>query len=418
MDKSESKMSISLFDDIIFLLFAFWLIVDSLNGFLLRNGSPVSVSQIYKLLVALIVLVRCCNCISIIQFVLFSIAYLSIYIVNLICLDEKIDSSVILLSKLLTTIIFFIYFIQIRNTNAIYFKKKAYLVLTTSFVVFAINLILGCLGWGFRSYGGSEGFGSRGFFYAINELTGVLIVLIPWAFYYVKTNYSFKLYLLFSAILFFFSYTLSTKSGIVATLFSCLLIAYLYGNKIEKRIVLFAFILLILGAFTIIQIIINSDLPLVRRISYFIDNNGLINALTSNRFLFWAEEKADFYNASIFTQLLGLGGGRTVEMDPFDALLNCGFVGLTFLLCMYVILLLRPICKRYIYCKYNKVIFISNFFLILMSIGGGHVMFSSMAGMLIALSNALLIDNRKELLIKRILIFIIAKKLQIKVQTQ
>ena len=267
MDKSESKMSISLFDDIIFLLFAFWLIVDSLNGFLLRNGSPVSVSQIYKLLVALIVLVRCCNCISIIQFVLFSIAYLSIYIVNLICLDEKIDSSVILLSKLLTTIIFFIYFIQIRNTNAIYFKKEAYLVLTTSFVVFAINLTLGCLGWGFRSYGGSEGFGSRGFFYAINELTGVLIVLIPWAFYYVKTNYSFKLYLLFSAILFFFSYTLSTKSGIVATLLSCLLIAYLYGNKIEKRIVLFAFILLILGAFTIIQIIINSDLPLVRRIS-------------------------------------------------------------------------------------------------------------------------------------------------------
>lgn len=411
MDKSESKMSISLFDDIIFLLFAFWLIVDSLNGFLLRNGSPVSVSQIYKLLVALIVLVRCCNCISIIQFVLFSIAYLSIYIVNLICLDEKIDSSVILLSKLLTTIIFFIYFIQIRNTNAIYFKKEAYLVLTTSFVVFAINLILGCLGWGFRSYGGSEGFGSRGFFYAINELTGVLIVLFPWAFYYVKTNHSFKLYLLFSAILLFFSYILSTKSGIVATLSSCLFIAYLYGNKIEKRIVISVSILLILGAFTIIQIIINSDLPLVQRILYFIDNNGVINAITSNRLLFWAEEKAEFYNASIFSQLLGIGGGRTVEMDPFDALLNCGFVGLVFLLCMYVLLLLRPTFNRYAYCRYNKVILVSNFFLILMSIGGGHIMFSSMAGMLIALSNALLIVNRKEIVMKRMLRLFIAKKI-------
>lgn len=408
---NESKMGINIFDDILFLLFACWLIVDSLNGFLLRNGYPISISQIYKLLVAVIVLVRCKNCISIIQFVLFTICYLSIYILNLIYINEEINSSVILLSKLITTLIFFIYFIQVRNSSSRYFKKKAYLVLTSSFIVFALNLIAGNLGFGFHSYGGASGFGSRGFFYAINELTGVLIVLFPWAFYYVKTNYSFKLYFYFSAILLFFSFTLSTKSGLVATFLSCLIIAYLYGNKIEKRIVISILILLLIGTFSIVQIIINSDLPLVQRITYFINTNGVINAMTSNRLLFWAEEQKYFYSAPLFSQLWGLGGVKTVEMDPFDALLNCGFVGLAFLLCMYVVLLLRPIFRRYRYCKYNKVIFISNFFLILMSIGGGHVMFSSMAGMLIALSNALLIDNYRMESLNRLFKTIVVRKL-------
>lgn len=406
-----SKLSLNLIDDIIFLLFACWLLVDSINGFLLRSGYSISVSQIYKLFVAIFVLIRCKDCIPAIHFVLIIIVYLSVYCVNLLFLNEDIGSSITLLSKLLTTILFYVYFMEVKASDLKYFKRNAFRVIFVSFTIFTINLILGNLGYGFSSYSGGGGFGSRGFFYAINELTAVLIVLFPWALYYVKTNFPFKYYTLFSALLLFLSYTLSTKSGIAATLLSCLLIAYLYGNSKEKIFVLITSLIFLLASFFLIQIFLNSELPLIQRISFFIEQNGVVDAITSNRLNYWTEEKAEFYNANLFSQLLGLGGNRTVEMDPFDALLNCGFVGLLFLLSFYCFLMSRPNLGKYRYCKYSKVILISNIFLIVMSIAGGHVMFSSMAGMLIAISNALLIDHRKNEYIRMLFKITIAKRL-------
>lgn len=401
-------------DNIIFDLLRCWLIIDTLNGFLLRSGlTSISVSQIYKLSVFLIVVIRCKDNAAFRKSLFAIFIYLSLYSSVIVMRDEILVDSLVLVSKCLTSLSFFVYFLQIKKSNPLFFQKKGFEVLKWSFLVFSINMVLGTMGLGFKSYGGVEGFGSRGFFYAINELSGVLAVLFPWALYYCKTHFSTLKYLLASGGMFFLSFTLSTKSGIIATLLFILFIMYAYGNKKEKSLVCISLLVLLASCMVIIQIILESDIPLIQRFNYFMEKSDFVTALTSSRLEYWKEEGTEFFNAGLIGQIFGLGGSRTVEMDPFDALLNCGFVGVIFLLYMYAVLLLRPTFNKYTCCKYNKVILISNILLIIMSIGGGHVIFSSMAGMLIALSNALLIDNRKELFKKRMLKLAIAKKIML-----
>lgn len=400
----EEKIRINKADYLLFTLFSCWLLVDMLNGFLLRSDFPISVSQIYKSVVALLVIIRCAKN-SQIQSVLFcSVVYLSFYSSIVILNGEEVVGSLVLLSKLITSILFFVYFSIIREINYDFFKNKAFLVLKWSFIIFFCNLIAGYLGYGFSSYSVSddEGFGSRGFFYAINELSGVLAVVYAWAFYYCKTHFSFPKYLLCSMLLFYMAYTLSTKSGIVASAIFFLYITYHYGNKKQKIMIVGLIFVLVVSAVVIVQILLSSDLPLFQRINFALEHNGVLDALTSNRLNFWEEESKEFVNSNFLSKLFGLGGNKTVEMDPFDALLNCGILGLGVLLYFYFKGIIKPLRSKFKNIGYNKVIFISNCLLILMSIGGGHIMFSSMAGMLIALSNALLYNVSCKLQVKKI----------------
>lgn len=395
------RLKISNVDRVIFFLFACWLLVDMLNGYLLNAGATFSVSQIYKALVTVIVIVRCIDNKPILKLVCCMIIYLSIYSINLILVDEEVGSSLILLSKFLTSILLFVYFIQINNVNRDYFLRKAKFVIAISFCVFTANMALGALGYGFNSYG--SGIGSRGFFFSLNELSGVLAVLFPWIFYYCKRNLPTCLYYVCCASLFLLSFTLSTKSGIVATVMFFFLINYFYGGKIDKIVMIFLFASIILMGFVYFQMVLSAGIPVIERFSYFIDQQGFIDALTSNRLHYWEESGKEFYRSGLSVWILGLGGQRTVEMDPYDALLNCGIVGLIFLIWLYWMMLFYPLMKKYSSLSYSKVIFSSNLLLVIISIGGGHILFSSMAGMLIALSNAILfgeinIFNSKQLL--------------------
>lgn len=388
----RNNLRISKVDNFLFILFAFWLLVDTINGFLLRNDFPISVSQIYKTFVAILVIVRCRNNNQVKSVFIISFVYLFFYVSIVALNGEDVVSSIVLISKLITSLLFFAYFSQICKADYVYFKRKAFFVIKWSSIIFSANMLAGSLGFGFSSYDFSEdeGFGSRGFFYAINELSGVLAVLYAWAIYFCKNLFSFEKYLICCVVLFFLAFTLSTKSGIIATAIFFLYITYSYGNKKEKVFVICALMIIVVSAAVIVQIILSSDIPLFRRISYGVDRYSVLDALTSNRLQYWEEESKDFANADYISRIFGIGGNRTVEMDPFDALLNCGIFGLLVLFYLYFKALFKPISRKYKKLRYNKVIHISNCLLILMSIGGGHILFSSMAGMLIALSNALL----------------------------
>ena len=339
------------------------------------------------------------------------IIYLFVYLINLILIGEDVGRSLILISKLLTSLLFFTYFLQVNNADREYFLKKAKLIFIISFIIFSVNMILGVLGYGFSSY--ENGIGTCGFFYALNELSGVLAVLSPWMFYYCKTNLATLGFYLCSTFLFFLSFALGSKSGIVATFMFFFLINYSYGGQTERLIMIVLFVVMTIIGVIYIQQFLSANLPVIERFSYFVEKQGFVDALTSNRLHYWEDRSKEFYTSGVSVWLLGLGGQRTVEMDPFDALLNCGLVGFVAVFFLYWKLISSPLGRRHESLQYSKVIFSSNLLLVFISIGGGHILFSSMAGMLIALSNAILFGKRtifnsreaiRMLLVKRLLI--------------
>jgi len=189
---------------------------------------------------------------------------------------------------------------------------------------------------------------------------------------------------------------MSTKAGILATALSFISITYFYGKKNERRVLLLFFIVAVYYAAKLVQLLLESEVPIVQRFSYFFERDGLLNALTSGRLRMWEEEGGDYTNSGLLTHIIGLGGGRTVEMDFYDILLNCGIVGAVVLVWSYIKILITPLKKRIRKLNYSKVIFTSNFLLVVISLIAGHIVFSSMAGMLIALSNALLFGKYGE----------------------
>ena len=138
----RSALSICKADYFLFILFACWLLVDTLNGYLLQNDYPISISQIYKLFVAICVLVRCRNCNSVMKVMWWTVLYLSLYIAIIYLNGESIASSIILVSKFITSLLFFTYFLEVKRADDSFFYKKAVYVLKWSLVVFAINMVL------------------------------------------------------------------------------------------------------------------------------------------------------------------------------------------------------------------------------------------------------------------------------------
>lgn len=382
-------------DNLIFSLFACWCLVDALNGFLLKNDF-FSISQIYKVLIAIIIVVRCWGNRMISSYVCAVFFYLSFYIINIILHGEDVGSSIALVSKFLTSILFFLYFICIIRTDEKYFVRKAPNVFKWNFFFFAINMLLGIMGFGYAAYGEvDEGIGSKGFFYAGNELSGVVAAVFPWVFYYIKSKSSIFSYFASGAVLLVLVYTLSTKSGIFATLLLFVMIALFYGDRKMKTIILLLSIAVLLYVVYHIQSLLGTEVAIVERFNFFLERDGLLNAMTAGRLDYWEEESVEFYNSDFFSWIFGLGGMRTVEMDPPDSLLNCGLIGLLSLVYFYIKGLSNPFKKCYANNPYKMVVFSSNLILIIISISAGHIFFSSMAGMLIALSNAMLFIKGK-----------------------
>ena len=395
------QLKITITDNLIFVLFSCWCLVDALNGLLLRNNL-FSISQIYKVLIAIIIVVRCWDNRKIKGYVCAICFYLSFYIVNIALHGEEVGASIALVSKLLTSILFFLYFTHVIRADENYFKSMAQKVFKWNFVFFAINMFLGIMGLGYAAYGeADEGIGSKGFFYAGNELSGVVAAVFPWVFYYIRKNYSLITYYVSGALLLILVYTLSTKSGIFATLLLFVMIALFYGDRKTKNFTLLTFITALIYIVYHIQSLLGAEVAIVERFNFFLERDGLLNALTAGRLDYWEEESVEFYNSDVFTWIFGLGGMRTVEMDPPDSLLNCGLIGLIILLFFYIKGLSNPFKRYYANNPYKMVVFSSNLILIIISISAGHILFSSMAGMLIALSNAMLfIKGKKRITIR------------------
>jgi len=382
-------------------LFCIWLFVDCINGFLLTNSIGIPISQLYKIIILGLLSITLLkqdkglyHIYIILGYIIILILHLSINSVN-----PQLGKTLNHIMRFLMTIM--IYF-SIKN-YAINNSLKTYIhinkVFTINSYVLVINILLGLVGIGYSSY--AEGLGYKGFFYAGNEISGLMIIIFPFILYKMGECYSYRSHKYIGTAIIFLTTAalLGTKTSILHILITIVVLPNLdFKHKNITKIILGVSIglFILLGGFYILL----DNLGLIERWIYFYEKGGVENLIFSGRTEFWNEEKKTILNSNLVNQIFGLGGSQTVEMDPFDTFLNYGYIGLVMCYAFYFYLLFISI-KTYKNKNSRLVIFI-NITIIMASSFAGHILYSGMASCFIALINILvyiphsIIKNKNE----------------------
>lgn len=402
---------ISYLDKIIVFIFGVLLFVDSANGLFLLSGInlPVSLSQAVKLPLISTMLFRIyilnkkyfIHIVALILVLWFSV-FLNYYLLE--AFNVPMEFAIFL--KLIIIPISMYYFVEISKLNYDFYLKVIINVFMVSFFVILLNIGLGLAGLGFKSY--SEGIGSKGFFYAGNELSILYVVLFAFLLRFVFEKYSNKKYVLFSTVGLFFGLFIATKVSMLSILLLIFLIPLLkvkWRFTVKRLIgVLVAFV-----AFVMLSVVLYNYLllsGLIDKWSYFLkiyDYNYLSIILSGrDRFLEQAFVMTS-ENSSLLHQIFGYGFTGyielanqvstirllSVEMDFFDVYFYYGILGLLAVLSFWAVAV-------YVYFKEkvkNTVILSTVILVLIISFLSGHVLFSGLSGPFIGIFLSLMFQK-------------------------
>lgn len=389
------------FCSLFFTLSLFWLIIDCFNGFCIANGINLPISQLFKLFLSLLLILgilKIRNGIILVGLIFFYIAFLSLHLLLNVS-SPQIGTTINHLFRFIISVLIYFFINKYTKRYPTWSYKSIRRILDISSIVVILNIIAGLFGLGYSAY--NTGNGIRGFFNAGNELSGVVMILFPFVLYEIGLIYGLKSKRYIGTLLILLTTValMGTKTALLVMLLTIPIIPQLYKKKtnVIKLATIFCISISFLG---IILYHVLDSFGLLNRWLWFYEKGGLERLIFSGRDEFWQEEKIEFYNGNFFIHLFGLGESRTVEMDPFDALLNYGYVG--FILCysFYFYLLV----KSWKYRNKNmiaKLIFYINILILGASSFAGHIIFSGMASWLIALINTLVYIPNNVLLSKK-----------------
>lgn len=374
--------------------FFYWLLlVDSVNGFFLGLGQSFPLGIIYKAFLLLfcigIALKDRRNTPSLFLW----IGYLSVFLLHFSCYQnaKELGETFSLLSKFLIVYWGYPVITKMVRSNV----DKSFDIIKRIFVINALvliaNIILGILGFGYHSYGEGEddATGYRGFFFAINELSGVILVVFGAILFYSKVHFSKLIFHIVFFFLLFFVVMFSTKTAMGGLLIIYIFLQYLFTKK--RNIVLISiFLCIIISVLLYFGYRMVVENGLWDRWMYFYDkSDDFFSFLLSGRNVFWENMKQQYLNSGFWGILVGLGGNLTVEMDPFDALLNFGILGLIIVYGFWFYMIKQAYSKRNINLLAKFVLFV-DFLILLFSIFAGHLMFSGLLGPFIPVLNSLI----------------------------
>ena len=396
---------------IFFLLFGL-LPIDMLNGFLLKEVElipVISVSQLYKIILLMFLFIRVSTIERIIFLSIFSLLLVpscyqafKTFNINLIFIDT------VKITKYLASILAFFYF------RRIFVYKRSllnsiYKWMFFSFIIIVLNIFLRLFGLGFPMYvlNGLE-IGSKGFFYAGNEISATLLIVSSFLMYWFKLYNKKILFLIIGFITILTSLYLTSKTAILGSLLTLLYIQILNpaSNKISAKSIFFyvIFFLFIIptGTYFIINYLDSSDL--MTRITYFWDRLDIYTFIFSSRniylFDFFEIYKKEY---NIIEMIFGVGqssfeslnNDQIIELDFFDIYFAYGLIG-TILFVFYILyILINAKLKTmsgnfFIFSHYS--IYIS-VLLITLSFFSGHIFNSGMAAVFIGCVFALMYYN-------------------------
>lgn len=407
MEKVNINKSIDYF---IFVLLCGILIIDSINGFLLRTlNIEIHLSQLYKIFLQILLLIRLLsfNNQKFLIAILIFIPLLFSFIINVLLYysDYLLVESIIVFDKFYFSVISFLYFTEMINRQGEIFISKLKKVLSINLLILVLNILIGMLGYGHQQYRGN--IGTRGFFYAGNEMSALIIVLFSFSLFLIYYENKKKNYYIFSLIYLTLAVFSSTKVAIVGILLSIVIIPKLNSIsntsilKINLKNAFKTFLFISLSG--VLMIIIISRTGILERWSFFYNNKfseSFFSFLLSGRNIEAKEMLNGFFNEyGPLRNLVGIGAGnseiiRIVEMDFVDIIVNYGFIGLITIY-TFLILIFISIYKKSKNTDYNYAVFSLFICLLLFPISTftGHIIFSAMAGVFISMISSLAFFN-------------------------
>lgn len=387
-----------------------------INGFFLMRDFHLPLSQVYKTLIIggmffRLIFIRDFLFLLIILFV-FQIAPFAGFLKtgNI----SGFFKDIIVATKWISIPISFFYFKALFQAN--YFHKiYPYLKFAIGLAIFwlSINMILGAAGLGMSFYfhGYGNAVGTKGFIYAGNELTILVLTLgfLLACYLKQKKNYLSSILMLFIFLLFSFLITSKTVLGGVLIVF---LIPWIsrFSRKLKYK---WLKILLVFIAVSIPVLIGTFYFGITQ--SGFLDklktskkmNEGnFLETLLSNRNNFLIDGwRAFTENYNLLEQIVGLGQTYYVnlvdsipELDFFTLLFTNGIIGLlTLLFIIYYWFVNTNSLSRF--KKYSQAESVKIFLLFIIIIANlaGHIFSSAVAGFFIGLSIAIMFFNEESL---------------------
>ncbi len=374
--------------------------VDMVNGVLLTNGIilAISVSQALKLVIVLLIFFSLIRYLKQLFLLFFLIIVLLIPSFFQILKSFNVVFLVNDLIKINRYIIPFYGFFFFQN----YFKNNSgslvFKMIHFSYFVLVVNILLKHVGLGYPMYEFGD-IGSKGFFYAGNEISALLLIL--------SSIISFNLWSrnrIFYVVIALFNIFVALSIASKTSVFGILLIHILIPIKrpTVKKINL--------KALSNVSIISMLSLPaiiyfgwafvkrsnLYNRISYFYDKFDFLTFILSNRNVFLKDSfKVYTQDYNFLEKIIGVGqttyeqlnDDRLVEIDIVDIFFTYSFIGLSIFIMALLFIWLQAIMFSKNINKYPYANFVLMMLIMLIAISStaGHVFSSGMAGIYIGL---------------------------------
>lgn len=383
-------------------LFYFLLLVDTINGLFLSLGISIPISVCYKLIIIAITLklyISSSHNVIKAYLVLLYFVILILYFAIYVEVDSVFDSLSLYIRFIIAPLGLWVFSRLSLSApqQALEYSRR---IIIYNVIIICVNIVLSLVGIGYTSYG--EGLGNKGFFYAANEVSGLIILLFGMQIFFLRLVSNTKRFLFASLFFLILSISLGTKTAMGGYFLVFIYISYTSTiSKRSRKGIMF------LGLALLIPAIIYSGYYYVERIGllerwrfFYERSDDIISFMLSGRDLFWAEEKGDFLSSGTIGYILGLGNNRTVEMDPFDVFLNYGGIGIAFVYTFWFFMIRQAYC----YSKYNiiaKIVLFIDIELLLFSSLTGHIIFSGMLNPFIALINSLIYIPDRYILLRK-----------------
>lgn len=376
----------------------FYLLVDSLNGFLKEGlGKSFSVSQPYKLFILALFILFLLRKKELLLFPIITLFFLTIvfHIPSYESISDLSKDFLWPLRFLLILVSFFFFYHYHKESLSL---KDTLPIAYFSFWILGINLIVGVLGFGFSQYDG--GIGSKGFIYAGNDMSGAIIASGSIILMHSLEEGKYKKYLIYSLFFILFSVIKVTKTAILASIIISIFfpLIKIFSNKVlwifKKNYLRF----LAISTFSMLTLSIIAvylalyAFRLIDRLSYFYrKSDSLATFILSNRNIDAVKSIDLFLYDFTFTEkLFGKGHsfinnyfGRILEIDILDFLIGYGIVGVSITYGLFLFVFFISLSRiRHTSFTYAKYVCIVVFLLIVISLTAGHILMSAIGGIL------------------------------------
>ena len=217
--------------NLIVILVYFYLPIDTLNGILIRNFN-LSISPTYKIFIlGLMIFYLLRN--KILKPLIWIIFFILIFIFHLI-LGTFTSLEFFWGIKFLAIVISFYFFKKLMHEDRFEIIKNLAFI---SFILIGINILIGLIGFGYAQYA-KDDIGTRGLFYAGNELGVLLLVtsIILLSDFLVKQE--MRKYLFYSFIFIFFAAMLTTKTAVLGQVLIVFILPFIELFNTKKGFIL------------------------------------------------------------------------------------------------------------------------------------------------------------------------------------